>query len=93
MNYNYNFSPFLFTSEEQVEIEPDLMKKFVIVQYDSKFYPGLVTDIDENDVQIKCMHKIGDNRFFWPHRDDVCWYAASEVKAVIPEPQKVTSRH
>lgn len=76
-----------------MEIEPALMNKFVIVHYDSKFYPGLVTDIDRSDVQVKCMHKVGDNRFVWPLCDDVSWYEACEVKAVIPEPTKVTTRH
>ena len=71
------------------------MNKFVIVNYDNTPYPGEALDIDQadGDVQVKCMHKIGRNRFFWPVPHDVCWYKYDDILAIIPEPQKVTARH
>ena len=45
----------------------------VVVRYGKQLYPGLVIDEDEADVRVKCMHKTGINRFFWPPRDDSCW--------------------
>ena len=73
----------------------NLLNKFVIVNYDNTPYPGEVLDIDQadGDVQVKCMHNIGRNRFFWPVRHDVCWYKYDDILAIIPEPQKVTARH
>lgn len=65
----------------------------VVVSYDGAPYPGLVVDTDNADVQVKCMHRVGDNRFYWPMRDDVCWYGPDAILAVIPAPQPVTSRH
>ena len=50
-------------------------------------------DVDSTDVEIKCMHKIGRNRFCCPLLPDVCWYDYDHVIAIIPEPTKVTERH
>ncbi len=69
------------------------LDSYVVVSYDGAPYPGLVVDTDNGDVEVKCMHRIGDNRFFWPTRNDVCWYAPEMILAVIPAPQTVTSRH
>ena len=45
------------------------------------------------DVEVKCMHRVGGNRFFWPTNDDVCWYTKDKVLGVIPKPTPVTGRH
>lgn len=42
---------------------------------------------------VKTMSRIGDNRFFWPQRDDVIWYEPINVLGLIPEPVPVTKRH
>jgi hypothetical protein len=63
------------------------------VKYNGEIYPGLTIDVDGPDVQVKCMHSVGANRFFWPSREDVCWYVREDVLEVIPEPLNVTSRH
>jgi hypothetical protein len=69
------------------------LNKHVIVKYDAQPYPGLVVDEDLEDLQVMCMHRIGQNRFFWPVRADICWYVKDDIVCVIPEPEKVTGRH
>ena len=71
----------------------DLIDKHVIVKYCEEFYPGIVIDCDEDDVQVKCMHPVGINKFFWPSRPDICWYKKDDVKNIIPAPCNVNSRH
>ena len=69
-----------------------LLDNYVVVRYDGKPYPGKVIDIDRirGDVKVSCMHSVGRNLFFWPHRADVCWYEICDILTVITEPQKVT---
>ena len=73
----------------------ELLLKFVVVKYDGHPYPGKVVDIDEQqgELEISCMHRVGQNRFFWPLRTDICWYTRDDILAVIPEPTNVTHRH
>jgi len=74
-----------------------LLDNYVVVRYDGKPYPGKVIDTDpiHGDVKVSCMHSVGRNRFFWPHRADECWYDICDILTVISEPQKVsgTGRH
>ena len=70
-----------------------LIDKYVVVTYDGHPYPGIITDEDNDEVKVKCMHPLGPNRFFWPPRDDICWYYKDDVIDIIPEPKKVTERH
>ena len=39
------------------------------------------------------MHRIGNNRFYWPQNADICWYEKDDILAVIPPPSAVTARH
>ena len=34
-------------------------------------YPGIVTDEDNDHVEVKCMFKVGNNRFYWPMHKDI----------------------
>ena len=40
--------------------------KWVLVRYEKKLYPGVVQEVEEEDVLVKCMARVGENRFFWP---------------------------
>ena len=71
-----------------------LMSRHVVVMYQDVPYPGIVKDIDEQELLVSCMHKLGVNRYFWPRLlEDVCWYSYDKLLAIIPEPQHVTARH
>ena len=46
--------------------------QYCVVMYDDKPYPGVIMSVDEDDVEVKCMHTLGKNMFFWPSiRDDI----------------------
>ena len=70
-----------------------LVGEWCVVRYEARVYPGVVCSVEDTDVEVKCMSAAGKNRFFWPSREDVCWYTADNVLFHIPEPQKVGSRH
>ena len=70
-----------------------LLGKYIVVLYDDQPFPGLVVDVDHTDVEVKCLNKVVNNRFYWPQIDDVCWYSKDKVVSVIPEPQCVTRRY
>lgn len=74
-------------------VENISIDKYVIVNYDGILFPGIVTDEDHEDIEVKCLHRVGGNRFFWPHRDDILWYSKDNVIAEIPPPERVTDRH
>lgn len=52
-----------------------------------------VQNVDVNDIEVKVMHRIGTNRYFWPLLEDVLWYSHGDVVAYIGQPSAVGSRH
>ena len=64
-----------------------------VVLYDGKPYPGEIQDVDDDSVEVKTMNRVGNNRFFWPARDDRIWYDYDKVLTAIPPVNKVGSRH
>ena len=36
--------------------------------------PFSLQDLDEESAEVKCMCRIGTNRFFWPLVEDIIWY-------------------
>ena len=76
------------------EVDESLISKHCVVKYDNTPYPGIIVDVDEDDLEIKVMHRIGRNRFFWPAMDDVLWYKPSQLITLLDlAPQPVTNRH
>jgi hypothetical protein len=50
-------------------------------------YPGIIQDVDaESYALIKTMSCVGDNRLFWPMREDIVWYQPENVFGLVPEP-------
>ncbi|MGH0152464.1 UNVERIFIED_CONTAM: hypothetical protein FKN15_059111 [Acipenser sinensis] len=72
---------------------PGLLGQWCMLRYDEDLYPGIILNTDEMHVQVKCMHRVGSNRFFWPVHDDILWYLFDDVLEIIPPPQPVTSCH
>lgn len=62
------------------------------VRYLDKIYPGIIAAVEETDAEVKCMTRIGENRFFWSVVEDKLWYHIDDIIALIPEPTKVGSR-
>jgi hypothetical protein len=73
--------------------DTDWIGKWCVVLYDDVPYPGIVQDVDDEDLEVKVMHKIGQNRYFWPLLPDILWYKHDKVVYKIQEPSLVGSRH
>ena len=57
-------------------------------------YPGIILSVDENEMEVKTMSKIGRNRWFWLMRDDIVWYDRKSIITLLDEePVHVTKRH
>lgn len=41
------------------ESSKEVLNKYVVIQYNGKPYPSFVVNIDEQDVRVRCMHRIG----------------------------------
>ena len=50
-------------------------------------------DSDAESVEVKCMARIGHNRYFWPRLEDIIWYNWINILMPIPELKPVTGRH
>ena len=64
----------------------------MLYKYDGKPYHGIIQAHDEIELEVKCMSRIGHNRFFWPAMVDICLYSLSDVINLIDEPKRVTER-
>ena len=109
MNYLcncYSLKHFVFTNDnasqcderesadQGVVYSEELLGKWCIVKYDQKPFPGMIQDLDETDVFVQCMHRVGHNRFFWPEPiQDTCWYPYTDVLRIVEPPKKVGTRH
>ena len=76
----------------------DLLGQYVLVSYDNKPYPGIVTECDESEVFVSCMHRVGtrleNSSFYWPLAvRDECWYDMENVIGTIPEPTLVGQKY
>ncbi len=72
---------------------PEVVGKWCVLKYEGDLYPGVITDTCETHVEVRCMQKIGVNRFFWPAREDILWYLFEDIVCFIPPPGPVTGRH
>ncbi|KAI7792928.1 hypothetical protein IRJ41_022844 [Triplophysa rosa] len=62
----------------------DIIGQWCALEYDNDIYPGIIQGVSETHVEVKCMHRIGVNRFFWPVRDDVLLYLHEDILRMIP---------
>ena len=57
-------------------VDQSLIRKYCVVRYDNGAYTGTIEDLDDTDVQVRCMYKAGHNKFYWwttvPY---ICWYS------------------
>lgn len=58
------------------------------------WYPGEVKTVDEEDIEVKCMARIGseENRFTWPEKEDISWYSLSDIVCIVNPPAPINSR-
>ena len=70
--------------------------QWCIVQYDDQPYPGIILEVEEHNVNIKCMHRTSRyalNKFYWPAPVvDVQWCGEDQIMCLMPEPVAVNKR-
>ncbi|XP_035269106.1 uncharacterized protein LOC118225154 [Anguilla anguilla] len=85
-------------SAPQQQHRPDVIEahhsgQWCIVRYDDQPYPGIILEVEEHNIKVKCMHRNGANRFFWPNpKEDVNWYGDDQIMCFMPEPVPVNKR-
>lgn len=46
----------------KTDLDPEhLLNKYGIVLYNRQPYPGLVKDVDKEEVYVRCMHRVGES--------------------------------
>lgn len=69
-------------------IEAKHIGEWCVVNYEDEAYPGIIIKVEEHTIMVKCMHRNGINKFFWPSpREDITWYADQQILCLITEPQ------
>jgi len=65
----------------------------VAVKFRNSWYPGEIVNLSQSDdIEVKCMKIIGDNKFVWPERADISWYDVDDVACLIEAPIPVSQR-
>ena len=54
-----------------------------VVMSDEQTYPGIIHDVDYGEIEVMATHRVGENRFFWPYRDDTLWYKTENFVTLI----------
>ncbi len=88
--------PALHQGQPDLEVQwdrDDIVGQWCVIRYDDEVYPGTIVEVSETHVHVKCMHRVGHNRYYWPMREDALWYPFEDVLRLIPAPQHVTARH
>lgn len=65
---------------------------YVVVKYDSSFFPGEILEVAERDAKVKVMTSSGPHFWKWPDREDVLMYSWSNVIKKINPPVVVSNR-
>ena len=73
--------------------EEDMVGEWCVVLYDGMVYPGIIKEVEIERIEVTCMHRIGNNRYFWPLLDDTIWYSLDKIVSIIPKPEQVTKRN
>ncbi|KAG5892712.1 hypothetical protein JTB14_002837 [Gonioctena quinquepunctata] len=71
----------------QTATENDIKENsYVVVCYDNQYYPGIIVELDGDDVRVKAMVRSGPTGWKWPTPDDVIWYSRSDLMEIIEQP-------
>ena len=97
VSFNTDFSgEFTFQKNltEKVHIEVKMMD-FVACTYDSKWWIGLVLEVNTNeqDFRIKFLHPSGPSKsFYWPPHEDICWVPSTNYISHVRTLSTTTGR-
>ena len=62
--------------------------EWVIVKYDEKKYPGEITKVNDDAIEVSVMHSKFGQRWAWPNREDKIFYLKKDIvkKIKVPVP-------
>lgn len=61
------------------------LNDWVVVNYESAFYPGVITQLYEEDAEVSVMHR-AEGHFKWPTVEDKIFYSLENVVRTISPP-------
>lgn len=78
-------------SEEETQLENIKTQKYIIVQYENRYYPGTITEENSSSVLVSTMERSGTD-WKWPVQKDEIWYFKTDIMEEIDSPVKKNSR-
>ena len=64
---------------------------WVAIFFNKMWYPGEITDIENNEIKVKCMKRYGNNTFTFSEEDHY-WYKEEEIICKIIAPVLMNTR-
>ncbi len=65
-----------------------------MVEYDLDYYPGIITKVEDGNIEVDCLHKKGINKYYWlGPRKGVTWYDDKQVLCLMEEPNALNKRY
>lgn len=64
--------------------------RYFIFRYENDYYPGVVQEIEKEEVLVSAMTKSGFKNYKWPKPQDVCWYNFDKIIKKIKVPRCVS---
>ena len=66
---------------------------WVVVKFSSSWYPDEIVTIEEEEIEVKCMKRVGvENKFVWSELEDISWFETDNVVSLIEPPIPISSR-
>jgi hypothetical protein len=66
--------------------------RWCIVNYNEAFFPGFITDYENDRLRVRVLQPIGRNKFIEPKQIDEIWYEKDEFVTFIEEPVRPSAR-
>lgn len=78
--------------QDKSNLEDLKTNDYVIVKYENKYYPGIVEQMDENEIFVSAMCS-SKKQWKWPNPPDKLWYKIEDnVMAIINKPKTLSTR-
>lgn len=65
---------------------------WLVINYNGVLYPGIVTNLNNDQTEVNVLHAIGKNKYIWPTKKDCIWYTQEEIHCMTTAPKKITRR-
>lgn len=79
-------------SQESCKNNHLTLDQWVLVSYDNSTFPGIITDIEDEEYEVNTLKKIGENKYVWPKIIDKIWYNKKDILTTIATPKQATKR-